>query len=135
MPLATKPKLAAGDYGELVRTLRKVRKLPFAYIINSTYVTVCTFLKSGYSEKMVVVSFLPLPHPQVITKDSNVMVVALAGNIVKGLAIGLRKNFQPYSANIIGGILEKFKEKKVSVVTALKEAADAVYLCVSSHAA
>ena len=34
---------------------------------------------------------------QVITKDSNVMVVAVAGNIVAGLATGLRKAFQSHA--------------------------------------
>ncbi len=32
----------------------------------------------------------------------------------------------------LSGIFEKFKEKKVNVVTALREAADAVYLTVRS---
>ena len=32
-----------------------------------------------------------------ITKDSNVICVALAGNIVTGLAKGLRKGFQNYA--------------------------------------
>ena len=33
-----------------------------------------------------------------ITKDSNVICVALAGNIVTGLAKGLRKGFQNYAS-------------------------------------
>ena len=37
---------------------------------------------------------------QVITKDSNVMVVALAGNIVAGLATGLRKSFQTHAPSV-----------------------------------
>ena len=37
---------------------------------------------------------------QVITKDSNVMVVAVAGNIVAGLATGLRKSFQTYAPSV-----------------------------------
>ena len=39
-----------------------------------------------------------VPPPQVITKDSNVMIVAVAGNIVTGLAKGLRKAYLPYAA-------------------------------------
>ena len=35
---------------------------------------------------------------KVICKDSNVLVVALAGNVVTGLAKGLRKGYQPYAA-------------------------------------
>ena len=41
-----------------------------------------------------------LPCVQVITKDSNVMVVAVAGNIVAGLATGLRKSFQSYAPSV-----------------------------------
>ena len=42
-------------------------------------------------------SFTP-SLPQVITKDSNVMIVAVTGNIVTGLAKGLRKAYLPYAA-------------------------------------
>nr|WAW84822.1 CKAP5/XMAP215 [Halisarca dujardinii] len=89
-PLAAKPKLAPGDYGELVSAMKKL-----------------------------------------ISKDSNVMVVALAANVVKGLAVGLRKGFQPHATSIMPSMLAKFKEKKQNVVTALREAADAVYLTTS----
>ena len=43
-----------------------------------------------------------------ITKDSNVMVVAVAGNIVAGLAAGLRKGFQSYAPSVSqgGGVWE-----------------------------
>ena len=62
------------------------------------------------------------------------MVVALAGNLITGLAKGLRDGFQSYVAAILPGILEKFKEKKLNVVNSLRDAADAVYLTVcSSH--
>lgn len=57
--------------------------------------------------------------------------VALACKCVFGLASGLKKRFQPYSGAVIPALLEKFKEKKQNVVTALKEAIDAVYLTVS----
>ena len=58
------------------------------------------------------------------------MVVALAANVVKGLAVGLRKGFTQYATVVIGSLLAKFKEKKQNVVVALREAADAVYLTV-----
>ncbi|KAL8599784.1 hypothetical protein ACOMHN_052297 [Nucella lapillus] len=64
---------------------------------------------------------------KVIAKDSNVMLVALAANCLTALAKGLRKNFTTYGPNCISVILEKFKEKKQNVVTALREASDAVY--------
>ena len=79
------------------------------------------------------------------------MLVALAGKAVTDLAKGLRKNFYPYASvvriipcimihvhygpvldQMLTAIFEKFKEKKANVVTALREAADAIYLTVSS---
>ena len=85
-PLVQNPKLASGDYGELVRALKKV-----------------------------------------ITKDSNVVLVASAGKCLALLAKGLSKKFQPYANACVGGILEKFKEKKANVVQALRDAMDAIY--------
>ncbi|XP_047135598.1 cytoskeleton-associated protein 5 isoform X1 [Hydra vulgaris] len=64
---------------------------------------------------------------KVITKDSNVVVVAIAANCVTGLAKGLRKKFQTYSGLLIPAILGKFKEKKLNVVIALRDALDAVF--------
>lgn len=85
-PLLQNPKLQSGDYGELVRALKKV-----------------------------------------ITKDTNVILVAMAGKCLANLAKGLSKKFQPYAVVCIGGLLEKFKEKKANVVQALREAIDAIY--------
>lgn len=86
LPLVENLKLASGDYGELVRALKKV-----------------------------------------ITKDTNVVLVALAGKCLALLAKGLAKKFQPYAVACVGGILEKFKEKKANVVQALRDAMDAIY--------
>jgi cytoskeleton-associated protein 5 len=86
LPLAQSPKLEHGDFGELIKTLKKI-----------------------------------------ITKDSNVMVVALAGNVITALAKGLRKGFSPYASASLSGIFEKFKEKKLNVVTSLREACDAIF--------
>ena len=43
------------------------------------------------------------------------------------------RHFNPFLSHmqILGGILEKFKEKKQMVVVALRDAADAAYLSVS----
>ena len=68
--------------------------------------------------------------PQIISKDANVMVVTLAAKCVGLLATGLRKKFTQYSSMITAPLLEKFKEKKVNVVAALREAVDAVFLTV-----
>jgi cytoskeleton-associated protein 5 len=66
-----------------------------------------------------------------ISKDTNVMVVAVAGKCLAGLANGLKKRFQPYASACIPCILEKFREKKQNVVVAMREAIDAVFLSVS----
>ena len=72
----------------------------------------------------------PMLCLQIISKDANVMVVALAAKCLGLLATGLRKKFSQYSSMIIAPILEKFKEKKANVVSALREAIDAVFLTV-----
>lgn len=60
------------------------------------------------------------------------LVVALAGNVITGLAKGLRKKFGSYASSCLSAIFEKFKEKKLNVVTSLREASDAIYLTVSN---
>ncbi|KAH6935533.1 hypothetical protein HPB50_006725 [Hyalomma asiaticum] len=49
---------------------------------------------------------------RIVAKDSN------------GLAAGLRQKFHPYANSCISTYIEKFKEKKQNVVTALREALD-----------
>ncbi|XP_014206626.1 protein mini spindles isoform X2 [Copidosoma floridanum] len=88
--LVKNPKLENGDYGEMIRALKKV-----------------------------------------ISKDSNVMVVASAGKCLTGLASGLKKRFQNYASACLPAILEKFKEKKPNVVSVLRECADAIFLSVN----
>lgn len=68
---------------------------------------------------------------QVITKDANVMLVALGGRLLGALASGLRARFSPYACACVQAALEKFKERKPAVVAALREAVDAIYPCVS----
>lgn len=91
--LLANPKLASGEYGDLVRALKKV-----------------------------------------VTKDTNVILVAMAGKSIACLAKGLGKKFQPYGVACVQGILEKFKEKKTNVVTALREAIDAIYPSITLEA-
>ncbi|CAK9821655.1 Protein mini spindles [Anthophora retusa] len=88
--LIKNPKLENGDYGDVVRSLKKV-----------------------------------------ISKDTNVLVVALAGKCLAGLAAGLKRRFQPYATACLSSLLEKFREKKQNVVQAIREAADAIFLSVS----
>lgn len=73
------------------------------------------------------------PILQIISKDTNVMIVALAGQCVAGLAKGLKKKFAPFSLSFTEVILEKFKEKKTNVVTAMRDAIDAVYQTVRGY--
>lgn len=68
---------------------------------------------------------------KIISKDTNVLVVTLAGKCLAGLAAGLKKRFHPYAAACLSTILEKFREKKQTVVQALREAADAIYESIS----
>ncbi|KAG7191094.1 hypothetical protein KM043_007130 [Ampulex compressa] len=68
---------------------------------------------------------------KIISKDSNVLVVALAGKCLAGLANGLKKRFQPYASVCLSSVLEKFREKKQNVVQALREAADAIFLSIT----
>lgn len=67
-----------------------------------------------------------------ISKDSNVMLVALGGRLLAMVANGLRNKFQPYATACVQAILEKFKERKTNVVAALREAIDAIYPAVSN---
>lgn len=84
--LLKNPKLMPGDYGELVKALKKV-----------------------------------------VSKDTNVVLVAMAGKCMASLARGLGKKFAPYAQVCVSAILEKFKEKKAAVVAALRDAIDSIY--------
>ena len=59
--------------------------------------------------------------------------ISIAARCVTGLAKGLRKKFNAYAPMIIPVIFGKFKEKKLNVVIALRDAIDAVYLTVSCN--
>lgn len=71
-------------------------------------------------------------NPQVIGKDTNVMLVALGAQCLSGLAKGLRQKFHPYAASCLPVILEKFKEKKAIVVTALRDVIDSISVTVGT---
>ena len=141
LPLAQSPKLEGGDFGELVKALKKVGLSFWTLTVLFCMLTSCFlkrrktvyfFKKRLFLPTNTEVSFFSLfaLSYQVISKDSNVVVVALAGNIVTGLAKGLRKKFTTYATFIMSAIFEKFKEKKLNVVNSLREASDAVYLTV-----
>lgn len=56
-----------------------------------------------------------------------------AGKCLALLARGLKNHFQPHAKTCLLSILEKFREKKQNVVGALREAADAIFLAVSTR--
>lgn len=60
-------------------------------------------------------------------KDVNISVVIVAGNCVEAFARGLRKGFIKYKSIILGPIMEKLKERKVTVLEALTSAIDAIF--------
>lgn len=63
---------------------------------------------------------------QVVAKDTNILLVVIAIKCIGGIAKGLRKKFQPYALLCLEAMFERFKEKKINVVNALKEASDAI---------
>lgn len=63
---------------------------------------------------------------KLIAKDANVVVVAKAAQTVALLASGLRADFTPYAKSTVPVILEKFKEKKASVIQQLHGSMDPI---------
>jgi len=63
---------------------------------------------------------------QVVDKDTNVLNVSWAAKCLGALAHGLRNHFSSYTVNTMKSLLNKFKEKKANVVTALVDASDKV---------
>ncbi|EPY83998.1 cytoskeleton-associated protein 5 isoform a [Camelus ferus] len=105
--LVKNPKLEAGDYADLVKALKK---------------------DISFSDEDCSVISIGIRTINVVGKDTNVMLVALAAKCLTGLAVGLRKKFGQYAGHVVPTILEKFKEKKPQVVQALQEAIDAIFL-------
>ena len=68
---------------------------------------------------------------KVVNKDSNVLNVTFAAKCLGALANGLRKGFSSQGVGALSALLNKFKEKKASVVEALAQACDAVVPTVS----
>ena len=67
---------------------------------------------------------------KMIGKDINIIVVTIATKCLAALATALRKSFHSYANSCISIIIEKFKEKKQTVVMALREAIDAIIVSV-----
>ncbi|KAG4099233.1 ARM repeat-containing protein [Neocallimastix lanati (nom. inval.)] len=61
--------------------------------------------------------------------DPNILCVTLSANCIEKIAKGLRNSFSNYKNIVMEPLLEKLKEKKQSVIEALSNALDAVYIC------
>uniref|UniRef100_A0A0X3NYS1 TOG domain-containing protein n=2 Tax=Schistocephalus solidus TaxID=70667 RepID=A0A0X3NYS1_SCHSO len=62
---------------------------------------------------------------KVISKDTNILLVGQSAKIVAQIANALRAGFKPYAVTTIKACFEKFKEKKPTVLVAIRAAADA----------
>ncbi|KAK9448339.1 armadillo-type protein [Limtongia smithiae] len=62
-----------------------------------------------------------------IMKDANVAVVSVAANCVEAMAKGMRTSFVSYVPIILTSLLDRLKEKKQTVLTALNGALDGVF--------
>lgn len=60
-------------------------------------------------------------------KDANIQVVQLAADCTRYIVRGIGKDFNKYQQIILGPMIERTKEKKASVATALADALDAMF--------
>lgn len=63
--------------------------------------------------------------------DTNINIVIVAANCLEGLALGLRADFNKYRQSVAGLVMDRLKERKVTVVEALSGALNAMYSTVS----
>lgn len=61
-------------------------------------------------------------------KDANIQVVQLAANGIEFLSKGLQSGFHRYQNLVVGGLIERSKEKKPSVAEALANALDSIFI-------
>ncbi|KAK2871556.1 hypothetical protein FQN49_003060 [Arthroderma sp. PD_2] len=64
-------------------------------------------------------------------KDANVLVVTVAANTICAMATGLRRSFGKYRPVVMPPMMERLKEKKTTVSTAIGQGLDAVFLSTS----
>ncbi|KAJ1918219.1 hypothetical protein IWQ60_007555 [Tieghemiomyces parasiticus] len=58
--------------------------------------------------------------------DTNIIVATVAVTCIEGMARGLRTDFAPYKPTVVPALIEKCKEKKATVITAIRGALDAI---------
>ncbi|KAI8601375.1 armadillo-type protein, partial [Dissophora ornata] len=63
--------------------------------------------------------------------DTNINIVIVAANCLEGLARGLRDSFSKYKPSVAGLVMDRLKERKVTVVEALTGALNAMYSTIS----
>ncbi len=63
--------------------------------------------------------------------DVNVMCVVVAANVIEAIACGLRAAFASYRAVVLPALLERCKERKASVLDALRAALDSLRFSLS----
>jgi hypothetical protein len=64
---------------------------------------------------------------KLLTHDSNMQVVLKAIAVVGALGDGLRKDFQMYGKSFVLELMQKWKDKKITVVTAVHATLDQLY--------
>ena len=62
-------------------------------------------------------------------KDANIQVVQLAANCIEFVIKGLGNEFSKYQSVVLTPVVERLKEKKPSVATALDNVLDALLIC------
>lgn len=65
--------------------------------------------------------------------DTNINIVIVAANCLEGLALGLRADFNKYRQSVAALVMDRLKERKVTVVEALSGALNAMYSTVSEQ--
>ncbi|EMG49288.1 hypothetical protein G210_0012, partial [Candida maltosa Xu316] len=66
-------------------------------------------------------------------KDANIQVVQLAANCIEFFIKGLNKDFHKYQNMVLAPVVERLKEKKPSVATALDNVLDELFLISGFH--
>lgn len=67
-------------------------------------------------------------------QDPNVVVVVLVANVLEKMASGLKNSFSQYRNIVTSPLIERMKEKKTTLLEALRGAFDATVASVSSEA-
>ncbi len=153
--MSENPKLKEGDYHDLVKTLKKVIAKDTNVMLVTLAAKIIKNLAVGLRKKfsshasgvgrphnVIDVTLCEVQFAQMYTISKLVVYseqlhfldLKLSEFSIKSQCMG--PSFEAYcfyfSLQCVDAIVEKFKEKKITVVTALREAIDAVYQTVSN---